>query len=113
MNLRQQTKLIKTVPIDKYRVRIVTHGKALKYSGIISRINQTGFQTTGKEKYAECIGFSDYRELCAFPDINGGSMFELLQKLPAHIRYELQQQGKDIHLDDGVCLTLFVYEMRT
>lgn len=119
MSMRTPSKIIDVTGQFPYIVRFVTHGAAIKYSNIVKNLNskplKTPFATPLGFTGLTYMGFTGYHDLTNYPNINKGSMYQLIDKLPVPLIEEMRMKGDDIMGDmfmkDGVVLTMFVYEI--
>ena len=121
MSLRTPSKIIEVTQQFPYIVRYVTHGAAIKYSNIVKNLNRKPIDTSMMAvplgfKSITYIGFTSYVELTRYPNINKGSMFQLIDSLPTPLVDQMiaqgeKIQGENIIMEDGVVLTMFVYEL--
>ena len=121
MSLRTPSKIISTTYYSPYIIRYVVHGAAIKYSSIVKNLNSKSLDTSlmaiplGFTSITH-IGFTNYHDLVNYPNINKGSMFQLIDSLPAPLVEQMRKRGKIIQDEnvinkEGVVLTMFVYEL--
>ncbi|MCK4665861.1 hypothetical protein KAU33_03885 [Candidatus Dependentiae bacterium] len=87
MSLRTPSKIVEITHYFPYIVRYVTHGAAIKYSNIIKNLNRKPIDTSSMAvplgfTSITHIGFTSYHDLINYPNINKGSMFQLIDSLP-------------------------------
>ena len=120
MSLRTPSKIIDSMHYYPYIVRFVKHGAGIKYSNIVKNLNRKPVDTSlmavplGVTTITH-VGFTSYHDLINYPDINKGSMFQLIDSLPSPLVDQMIAQGdeimNDMFIKDGVVLTMFVYEL--
>lgn len=120
MSLRTPSKIVGSMHYYPYIVRFVTHGAGIKYSNIIKNLNRKPIDTSSMSVPSGVtsithVGFTSYCDLISYPNINKGSMFQLIDSLPSSLVDQMVAQGDEITTDtlmkDGVVLTMFVYEL--
>lgn len=120
MSFRTPSKIVDTTHYSPYIVRFVTHGGAIRYSNIVKNLNRKRIDTSmmtvpSGHKTITHIGFTSYEALERYPNINKGSEYQLISSLPAPLINQMIAQGEviqgeNVFMQDGVVLTLFVYE---
>ncbi|MCK4665858.1 hypothetical protein KAU33_03870 [Candidatus Dependentiae bacterium] len=112
MSLRTPSKIVGSITSVPYVVRFVTHGAAIKYSSIVKTLNRKRMIVPRGTTVVTYIGFTGYREIMEFPNINKGSMYELIKSLPPSVIDRMRKEGEEFaDTKEGVILTLFVYEL--
>jgi len=113
MPLRTPSKFVGSITSVPYIVRFVTHGAAIKYSSIVKTLNKKRMNVPLGTTTVTYIGFTGYREIMEFPDINKGSMFQLIESLPPSLIDRIRMEGENFtDMPEGVILTLFVYQIK-
>lgn len=119
MSMRTPSKVVNITSYFPYIVRFVTHGAGIRYSNIVKTLNKKklnipfsiplGFTTLTH------IGFTSYNDLTNYPNINKGSMYQLIDGLPLPLIEKMKTKGdeimSDVFIKEGVVLTMFVYEL--
>lgn len=112
MSLRTPSKIVGSAMCPPYIVRYVTHGAAIKYSNITKSLKGKPMAVPWGTTSVTYIGFTGYSEIMEFPDIDKGSMYELINSLPPSLIDRMRKEGEEFaDTKEGVILTLFVYEL--
>lgn len=119
VSMRTPSKIRDVTGHFPYIVRFVTHGAMIKYSNIVKNLNKKPLSIPFANPLGftglSYIGFTSYHDLTNYPNINKGSMYQLINGLPVPLIDKMRTKGDeimgDMFMKEGVVLTMFVYEL--